>query len=93
MKRRLVIRLHAAQRMLERNILVDDIEKVIELGQTIESYPEDDPFPSRLILGWPKNIPLHVVAADEPNTNITHVITAYKPDPDQWDDDFRRRRK
>jgi len=92
MKRRLLIRLHAARRMLERNITIDEIEFVIDAGEVIEDYPEDEPFPSRLLLGWPKNRPLHVVAADESDTDITHVITAYQPDPTQWDEGFKRRK-
>jgi hypothetical protein len=79
--------------MLERSIRIDEIEHVIDSGEPIEAYPEDEPFPSRLILGWSNNLPLHVVAADESDTNITHVITAYRPDPDHWDDAFRRRKK
>lgn len=93
MKRRLFIRMHAARRMLERNIHIEEIERVIETGEIIEDYPEDEPFPSRLLLGWSQSRPLHVVAADETDSDITHVITAYQPDPTQWDDSFKRRTK
>lgn len=79
--------------MLERSISIDEIEQVIASGDTIEDYPEDEPHTSRLLLGWPNGRPLHVVAADEPDTDITHVITAYQPDPAQWEEGFRRRRK
>lgn len=44
------IRQHAAQRMLERNISVADVLVVVNSGETIENYPEDMPFPSRLTL-------------------------------------------
>ncbi|MCU0661092.1 MAG: DUF4258 domain-containing protein [Myxococcota bacterium] len=93
MNRKLFIRMHAARRMLERTISIDEVAFVIETGEMIEDYPDDEPFPSRRLLGWPKNRPLHVVAADETNSDITHVITAYQPDPDQWDDTFKRREK
>ena len=93
MNRKLFIRLHAARRMLERDISIEEIENVVESGTVIEAYDDDTPFPSRLLLGRPQNRPLHVVAADEPDSNITHVITAYEPDPDQWDDTFQRRKK
>jgi hypothetical protein len=93
MKRRLFIRLHAARRMMERGIGIDEIERVVESGKAIESYPEDEPFPSRLLLGWSGSRPLHVVAADETETDITHVITAYRPDPDKWEDGFERRKQ
>ena len=46
------IRLHAAQRMLERSISAADVLVVLISGETIEDYPEDTPFPSQLTLGW-----------------------------------------
>ena len=90
--RTLVYRIHAAKRMLQRGISSVDIEQVVELGEVIETYPEDTPFASRLVLGTPSGKPLHVVLADEPGTDRTYVITAYYPAPEQWDDDFRRRK-
>ena len=44
----LEIRQHAAQRMLERSISVSDVLVVLNAGTTVEDYPEDTPFPSRL---------------------------------------------
>ncbi len=34
----------------------------------------------------------YAVAADDPESDITVVITVYPPDPDMWTRDFRRRR-
>ncbi len=92
MKRKLFLRVHAARRMLERNITMEEIETVVESGEVIEDYPDDKPFPSRLIFGTPQNRTLHVVAADETDSDITHVITAYQPDPNQWKNGFKRRK-
>ena len=90
--RSLVFRLHAAKRMLQRGIRAEDVETVVASGEIIEDYPEDTPFPSRLLLGAPGGRPLHIVAADEPGTDVTYIVTAYYPDPAQWDADFRRRK-
>ena len=49
---KLVFRVHALQRMSERQISIDDVKAVIGSGETIEDYPDDRPFPSRLLLGW-----------------------------------------
>ena len=57
------IRQHAAQRMLERNISVADVLIAVNSGATIEDYPDDTPFPSRLTLGWVDERPVHVVWA------------------------------
>jgi hypothetical protein len=32
------------------------------------------------------------VAADDPESDITVVITVYRPDPERWEPDFRKRR-
>ncbi len=89
---RLIFRAHALQRMFERNISVEDVHSVLDTGEIIKAYPDDTPYPSRLILGWSGDRPLHVVAADNPAEGETIVITTYEPDPGQWDSDFKRRR-
>lgn len=71
---------------------MEEIEHVIDSGEVIEDYPEDEPFPSRLILGTVQNRPLHVVVAEEKDSDITHVVTAYQPDLDQWENGFKRRK-
>jgi hypothetical protein len=49
---RLVFRLHAVQRMFQRAISEIDVSAVLATGETIETYPDDTPYPSRLVLGW-----------------------------------------
>jgi hypothetical protein len=88
---RLVFRVHALRRMFERGISDEDVRQVLEFGDTIEEYPDDRPYPSRLMLGMPAGRPLHVVAADCTETDETIVITAYEPDPALWKSDFRTR--
>jgi len=86
------IRQHAAQRMLERNISVADALVALNSGATIEDYPEDTPFPSRLTLGWVGQRPVHVVWATAASTDRIVIITVYEPNPEEWDNTFRRRR-
>ena len=89
---KLIFRVHAVQRMFERNITRDDVKAVIEAGEIIREYSDDKPFPSRLMLGWIENRPLHVVAADTP-TDETIIITAYEPDPALWETDFKTKKE
>lgn len=92
MPRRLVFRTHAVVRMVERDISVEEVAAVVNDGETIEDYPTDTPFPSRLLLGWSGTRPIHVVAADDLESDITVVITVYQPDHELWELDFRTRR-
>lgn len=89
---RLVFRVHAVQRMFQRNISEDDVRAVVKTGEVIREYPDDTPYPSRLILGWRGTRPLHVVAADNHDAQETIIITVYQPDPDQWEPDFRSKK-
>ena len=88
-----VYRVHAVQWMFERGIDADDVEAAIRSGQSIEQYPEDRPYPSKLLLGWAGARPLHVVVALNELDGEAIVITAYEPAPSQWEDGFTRRRK
>ena len=87
---RLVYRVHAVQRMAERGIREEDVARVISEGKEIESYPDDKPYPSRLLLGWIERRPIHVVTAAAEHEII--VITVYEPDPDLWESSFERRK-
>jgi hypothetical protein len=79
--------------MFERNVSVEDVRIVVDSGETIEDYPEDRPYPSRLVLGWRGSRPLHVVVADNMSENRVVAITVYEPDAALWELDFRRRKQ
>ena len=89
---RLIFRTHAIRRMFERGIGLDDVNHALAAGQVIEDYPADQPYPSRLVLGWRGTRPIHVVVADNTDAREIIVITVYEPDPARWDNDYRRRR-
>jgi hypothetical protein len=59
--------------MFERRIGIDEIRRVLEAGETLERYPDDSPYPSRLVLGWSGGRPPHVVAAENIEENETIV--------------------
>jgi len=89
---RLVYRVHAVERMVERGITDDDVRKVLAEEKVIESYTDDYPYPSRLLLGWIGSRPIHLVAADNATDNETIIVTVYEPDPDRWEPGFERRK-
>lgn len=83
---------HALERLLERGLSRAAIEQVIMKGEVIEVYVEDRPYPSCLLLQSDPG-PLHVVAALDPEARVCHIITAYTPDLEHFEPDFRTRRR
>ena len=87
-----VIAAHGRKRLFERNIRLWDVMSVIEFGEIIEQYPDDTPFPSCLILGTtPKGRHLHTVVSLD--GEWIYLITAYEPDPNEWESDMMTRRE
>ncbi|MBR6123885.1 DUF4258 domain-containing protein [Candidatus Saccharibacteria bacterium] len=83
---------HVFKRMAERKFSPEMIKSVIENGTVIKSYPDDTPYPSRLILGFDEQRPVHVVSAYNSENDTEYVITVYEPDTLKWSDDFTERR-
>ena len=83
---------HAVQRMFERGIQTNAIRAIIESGEVIGDYPDDQPFPSYLVLGYVEGRPIHVVIAIDAISQRCYIITAYVPDLDIWHPDFRTKR-
>ena len=89
---KIIYRVHALRRMFERGITEVDVKKALSEGEEIAAYPDDQPYASRLLLGWRDSQPLHVVAAYNVADDEQIVITVYEPDPALWDNGFRRRK-
>jgi hypothetical protein len=77
--------------MFQRNISTEEIENVIANGEMIENYPDDEPCPCALFLGFTKGIPCHIVVA-QCNDHV-RIITVYQPEKDKWIDYKIRREK
>jgi Domain of unknown function (DUF4258) len=89
----LIFRIHALKRMRQRHIDEEDIHLVLANGEIIENYPNTAPFPSRLVMGWCRSRCLHIVVADNMLAQEIIVITAYEPDPLEWEQDLKRRKR
>ena len=79
-------------RMQERAITRADVLEVLREGQVIESYLDDLPYPSALVLGFVRGRPVHVVVALNSSVPEGHIITVYEPSPDEFEPDWRTRR-
>jgi hypothetical protein len=88
---------HARKEMDEEpfgRISVAELLHALSIGEIIEEYPEDKPYPSALILGrTAESRPLHVVCAPVLAEQRLIIITTYEPDPARWEADFKRRKQ
>lgn len=86
-------RLHALQQMVERGITRADVQRILETGDVIEAaHRRGRPFPTRLLLGWRGDRPLHVLVA-RAGDGTQYVITVYEPSGERWEADFRTRKE
>jgi hypothetical protein len=70
-----------------------EVFEAVESGKVIETYPEDEPYPTCLIYGRTfGGRPLHVLCAYTKDEETAIIITVYQPNPDRWID-FERRKK
>ena len=90
---RLRFRIHAILQMEERNLTVEDVRTALENGDDIESRPDDEPYPARLVLGLCRVGVLHVAVRDNIEDDEIIVETAYVPDPTLWEPGFKKRRR
>jgi hypothetical protein len=84
---------HAARRMMERGIFKSDILEVLNEGKEIEEYPNDFPYPSSLLFKIVDDRPIHIVAAFNRKENQIIIITTYIPDEDTFESDHITRKK
>ena len=79
-----------AQQRIERRIQRREIEEAVENGAIIEDYPEHHYGPACLLLGLTgAGDPIHLVCSLRETVDI---ITVYRPDPDEWEEDWKTRR-
>lgn len=87
---------HAKDEMIQEEfgeIRDKEIFEAILSGVIIESYPEDEPYPSCLIYGkTSENRHLHIVCAYSQDSDVVIIITVYQPDKNRWID-YERRKK
>ena len=72
--------------------MISDVKTAINNGKIIECYYDDYPYPSCLVIGYNiDNKILHIVCGM--SDDLVHMITAYYPDNNRWEDDMKTRRK
>jgi hypothetical protein len=89
----LVVSDHAYDKMRDRAIVPNDVLSGIAAAVVIEDYPDAHKGPSLLALQWDaQGRPIHVVwGVPAGSWSPAVLVTAYRPEPDQWSQDFRSR--
>lgn len=82
---------HFFLRLHERKISFQQVLEVLENGKIIIDYPDEQPLPCYLILGKSKGSEtFHVLVGVG---EVVSFITAYRPDPEKWSNDFSIRKE
>ncbi|MBD5117502.1 MAG: DUF4258 domain-containing protein [Ruminococcaceae bacterium] len=90
-RKNIALTAHSYRRLRQRKIKTIDAVTATANGEIIERYPEDRPYPSCLVLGCTVNGKmLHVVCSV--GENKLWIITAYYPDTEKWETDFKTRK-
>ena len=76
-------------RLAGRFLTRDEILNAVDSYEIIEPYPEDKYLPSYLVLAATS---FHVQFATDVEGENVRIVTAYRPDPNEWELDLKTRR-
>jgi hypothetical protein len=80
---------HVNMRLEGRHISRGEILNAVETYQMVEAYPHDKYLPSYLV----GTHAFHVLFATDTEEDNVRIVTAYRPDPDEWEPGSMTRRK
>ena len=86
---------HGYRELAADDILLDEVLAGVELAVVVEDYPDSRKEPSTLVLQYDRNgLPIHVMWGVPKDVGTPAVlVTAYRPLPERWSPDFKKRKK
>jgi hypothetical protein len=79
-------------RLAGRYISRDELLGATESYEIIESYPEDKYLPSYLVWAASEGGPFHALFAAVVDGDNMRIVTAYRPNTDEWESDLKSRK-
>jgi Domain of unknown function (DUF4258) len=79
-------------RLAGRFISRESIAAAVETYELVEAYPDDKYLPSYLVLAHGESDYFHVLFAADVDGDNVRVVTAYRPDPNEWEENMKDRR-
>ena len=89
--RRIYWTYHVNMRLRLRSIPREWILESTESYEIIECYPDDKYLPSYLVWAKATDAIIHVLFAVDLEDNNVRVVTAYRPNPREWEESMKRR--
>jgi hypothetical protein len=86
---------HAVGELVADRLVRSDVEAALAEAVIVENYPTvGRPLPDCPVLGDLRDgRPIHAVVAIDTEQDQIIVVTVYRPDAEEWEDDWRTRRK
>ena len=91
-RRQILWTYHVNMRLQGRYVMRREILDAVDSYEVIEAYPEDKYLPSYLVLARRGGSAFHVLFATDVEGDNVRIVTAYRPDPGEWEPDLRTRR-
>ena len=70
----------------------EEVAETVLAGEVIEDYPDDKYGPSCLLFGHTAKQRVLHVQCTHPSRPLLKIITAYEPDPAEWDETLKLRK-